>query len=233
MDALDVRACRHTSLPAAPPQTNSEIEDVKILLRRLRSLVVLPVLALGCLGLAGCDSKAGTAAVVDGHRITEKELSRYVPAGAKAIPAGDGSSTPAKNLVLQYLVRNQVLPLVLAAAGAPVTEAELEASKAKVLGSSTEAALTKQITAAGLSARFEPVVVRNQELLNVFNAKLTTQKQLNDALAKVKDKVSISPRYGSWDAAHLALLNLGKKQLPSVLSFDKTLPGDVKLPTQQ
>jgi hypothetical protein len=191
---------------------------------------VLPVLALGCLGLAGCDSKAGTAAVVDGHRISEKELSRYVPAGAQPIQGGDGSSTPAKNLVLQYLVRNQVIPLLLAAAGAPVTDAQLEAGKAKVLAGSSEAELTKQVTAAGLSARFEPVVVRNRELLDVVNAKLTTAKQFNDALAKVKDKVSISPRYGSWDAAHLALLNLGKKQLPSVLSFDKTLPGDA---TQQ
>lgn len=229
MDALDGTHLATRSTIADEP----EIEDVKILLGRLRSLVVLPVLALGCLGLAGCDSKAGTAAVVDGHRISEKELSRYVQAGAKPIQGGDGSSTPAKNIVLQYLVRNQVIPLLLTAAGATVTDAELEAGKAKVLAGTTEADLTSQVTAAGLSARFEPVLVRNRELLDVLNAKLTTAKQFNDALAKVKDKVSISPRYGSWDAARLALLNLGKKQLPSVLSFDKTLPGDVKLPTQQ
>ena len=123
---------------------------MKIRSAKLRPLAVLPVLMLGCLGLVGCDSKAGTAAVVDGHRITEKELSRYVPANAQPIPAGDGStSTPAKNFVLQYLVRNQVFPLLLAAAGTPVTEAQLQAGKAEALGGTTEADLTEQITQAG------------------------------------------------------------------------------------
>ncbi|MDQ1740401.1 MAG: hypothetical protein QOE53_2053, partial [Pseudonocardiales bacterium] len=215
-------------------QTNSEIAEVKIRSGKLRSLAVLPVLALSCLGLAACDSKAGTAAIVDGHRITEKELSRYVPASTPPIPTGDGSaSTPAKSFVLQYLVRNEVFPLLLAAGGGSVTEAQLQAGKAEALAGGTEAELTRQITQAGLSARFEPVLLRNRELLNVVRAKLATDKQVTDALAKIKDKVTINPRYGSWDLNSLSVLGLGKKQLPSVLSFDQTLPGDVKLPTQQ
>ena len=204
------------------------------LLGKLRPLAVLPVLLLASLGLVGCDSKAGTAAVVDGHRISEKELSRYLPANARPIQSSDGStSTPAKKFVLQYLVRNQVFPLVLAAAGAPITEAQLQASKASVLGGTSEADLTQQLVQAGLDKRFEPVLLRNNEMLSLLRAKLTTQKQVDDALAKVKDVVSISPRYGSWDLRSLSVVDLGKKQLPSVLSFDKTLPGDVKLPTQQ
>jgi len=214
--------------------TNSEIEDVKIRSAKLRSLAVLPVLALSCFGLVACDSKAGAAAVVDGHRITEKELSRYVPASAPPIPTGDGStSTPAKSFVLQYLVRNEVFPLLLAATGGSVTEAQLQAGKAEALAGGSEADLTKQITQAGLSARFEPVLLRNRELLNVVRTKLATDKQVTDALDKIKGKVTINPRYGSWDLNSLSVLGLGKKQLPSVLSFDKTLPGDVKLPTQQ
>jgi hypothetical protein len=200
---------------------------------KLRPLAVLPVLLLACLGQVGCDSKAGTAAVVDGHRITEKELSRYLPANAKPISSGNGStSTPAKTFVLQYLVRNQVFPLLLAAAGSPVTDAQLQAGKAAALTGTTEADLTSQITQAGLSERFEPVVLRNRELLNLLRAKLTTDKQVNDALAKVKGAVSINPRYGSWDERTLTLLGLGKKQLPSVLSVDTALPGDAT-PTQQ
>jgi hypothetical protein len=225
-------ACRAPPVPTT--RTNSEIEDVKIRSARLRSLALLPVLALSCLGLVACDSKAGTAAIVNGHKITEKELSRYVPASAPPIPTGDGStSTPAKTFVLQYLVRNEVFPLLLAAAGGSVTEAQLQAGKAEALGGSTEAELTRQITQAGLSERFEPVLLRNRQLLNVVRAKLSTDKQVADALVKIKDKVSINPRYGSWDLNSLSVLGLGKKQLPSVLSFDQTLPGDVKLPTQQ
>jgi hypothetical protein len=215
------------------PQTNSEIEDVKIRSGRPRLLALLPVLVLSCLGLVGCDSKAGTAAVVDGHRITEKELSRYVPANAQPIPGQGGTSTPAKNFVLQFLVRNEVFPLLLAASGSPVTEAQLAAGKAQALEGTTERELTQQIVASGLSERFEPVVLRNRQLIAVLQAKLTTDKQINDALAKIKDKVSINPRYGSWDLGSLSVKDLGKKQLPSVLTFDQTLPGDVTQPTQQ
>jgi hypothetical protein len=194
---------------------------------------VLPVVALGCLGLVGCQSKAGTAAVVSGQRISEKSLSSYVGANAQPVQSSDGSSSiPAKNFVLQYLIRNQVLPMVLTAGGAPVTDAQLDATKAGILQGSTEQALTDQITKLGLSAKFEPVVMRNRELLTVLQAKLTSDKQITDALAKVKDVVSISPRYGSWDNASLSVLDLGKKQLPSVLSFEGTLPGDAK-PAQQ
>jgi hypothetical protein len=207
---------------------------VKIRSGKLRSLAVLPVLTLGSLALAGCDSKAGTAAVVNGQRISEKNLSSYVSANAQPIQSSDGSSSvPAKNFVLQYLIRNQVLPMVLSAGGASVTDAQLDATKAGILQGSPEQALTDQITKLGLSARFEPVVMRNRELLTVLQAKLTTDKQITDALAKVKDAVSISPRYGSWDTASLSVVDLGKKELPSMLSFEGTLPGDVKLPAQQ
>lgn len=207
---------------------------MKIRSERLRLLAVLPVLVLGCLGLVGCDSKAGTAAVVDGHRITEQELSRYVPPNAQPIPGQNGASTPAKNFVLQFLVRNEVFPLLLAASGSPVTEAQLAAGRAQALQGTTEQELTQQIVASGLSERFQPVVLRNRQLIAVLQTRLTTDKQINDALAKIKDKkVSINPRYGSWDLGSLSLKDLSKKQLPSVLSFDQTLPGDVTQPTQQ
>lgn len=206
---------------------------MKIRSPKLRLLAVLPVLVLTCLGLVGCESKAGTAAVVDGQRITEKDLSRYVPPNAQPIPGQGGTSIPAKNFVLQFLVRNEVFPLLLAAAGSPVTEAQLQAGKAAALQGTTERELTQQIVASGLSEQFEPVVLRNRQLIAVLQSKLTDDKQISDALAKIKDKVSINPRYGSWDLGSLSVKDLGKNQLPSVLSFDQTLPGDVKQPTQQ
>ncbi|MGI8665615.1 MAG: hypothetical protein ACR2N4_06250 [Jatrophihabitans sp.] len=208
---------------------NPESREVKI-----RSLAVLPVLALGCLSLAGCDSKAGAAAVVDGHRITESDLSGYLTADAKPIQGSDGTtSTPPKIFVLEYLVRNQVFALLLSAVGAPASDSQLQAQKTASLGGGTEKDLSDQITQLGLASKFEPVVVRNRELLTLINAKLKTNDQVNAALAKVKDKVTINPRYGSWDLQTVSLTDLGKKQLPSVLSYDGTLPGDVKPSTGQ
>jgi hypothetical protein len=77
------------------------------------------------------------------------------------------------------------------------------------------------------------VLLRDRELSDLVTKKLTTQQQVNDALAKIKNLVSVNPRFGSWDEASLSLTDLSKKQLPSVLSYQGTMPGDVKAPTGQ
>ena len=202
---------------------------------KFRLLAVLPVLAVASLGLTACDSKAGVAAVVDGHKISETTLSDYAPNTAKPIPANsDGSTIPAKIYVLQVLAQNEVYPLLLTGAGEHAAESDLAAQKTTVLGGSTDQQFTDQLTALGLSAKFEPVFIRNRELIAVIQKKLgTNQAGLNKGLAQVKDVVSISPRYGSWDTATLSVTNLGKAELPSILSYDGTLPGDVKLPAAQ
>lgn len=207
---------------------------MKIRSPRRRSLAVLVILALGCLTLTGCDSKAGTAAVVNGQKISENDLSSYLTPGAPPIPSGNGTtSTPARTFVLRLLIQTKVFPLLLVAGGTPASDGVLDASKASILQGSTEQNLTDQITKSGLKAKFEPVYLRYLELSRYLQDKLTDPKKQQSALAAVKDAVSISPRYGSWDPIGLSLVDLGKKQLPSMLSFDGTLPGDVKLPASQ
>jgi hypothetical protein len=203
---------------------------------KLRTLAALAALAIAGLGLTGCDSKAGTAAVVNGSRITETQLSDYLAPNAQPITVSnsDGSTfgVPARVFVLQYLIRNQVFPLLLSSTGSPVTEDQLSADRAAAIGGD-EASLQKQIAAAGLKPRFEEVLLRDRELTDLVGKKLATQQQLTAALAKVKDVVSINPRFGSWDESSLRIVDLSKKQLPSVLSFDGSLPGDVKAPAGQ
>jgi hypothetical protein len=38
--------------------------------------------------------------------------------------------------------------------------------------------------------------------------------------------VSVSPRYGTWDATNLGVLDLSKNHLPSFLTLTDPLPGD-------
>jgi hypothetical protein len=203
---------------------------------RIRSLAVLTALALGCLSLTACDSKAGTVAVVNGSRISESQLASYLTANAKPISAtaSDGTpiSVPARTFVLQYLIRNEVFPLLLARTGSPATESQLAAGRASAIGGD-EQSLLNQIAAVGLKPKFEQVLLRDRELVALVGKKLTTQQQVTDALAKVKNLVTVNPRFGSWDEASLSLIDLSRKQLPSVLSFDGTMPGDVKVPTGQ
>lgn len=204
--------------------------------RPVKLLAALAALAIAGFGLTGCDSKAGTAAVVNGSRITETQLSDYLAPNAQPITVSnsDGSTfgVPARVFVLQYLIRNQVFPLLLSSTGSPVTEDQLNADRAAAIGGD-EASLQKQIAAAGLKPRFEEVLLRDRELTDLVGKKLATQQQLTAALAKVKDVVSINPRFGSWDESSLRIVDLSKKQLPSVLSFDGSLPGDVKAPAGQ
>lgn len=203
---------------------------------KLRTLAALAALAIAGLGLTGCDSKAGTAAVVNGSRISETQLSDYLAPNAQPITVSnsDGSTfgVPARVFVLQYLIRNQVFPLLLSSTGSPVNEDQLNADRAAAIGGD-EASLQKQIAVAGLKPRFEEVLLRDRELTDLVGKKLATQQQLTAALAKVKDVVSINPRFGSWDESSLRIVDLSKKQLPSVLSFDGSLPGDVKAPAGQ
>ncbi len=200
---------------------------------KIRSLAVLPVLALAALSLAGCDSKAGSAAVVNSKKISESDVNSYLTAKAQPIQASNGTSAAPKLFVLEYLVRNEVFALLLAGNGTPASDSQLDAQRTSALGGSTEADITGQITKLGLKSKFEPVVLRNRELLAIINKELTTDAKVTAALAKVKDKVSINPRYGSWNLQSVSLSDLGKKQLPSMLSYDGTLPGDVKAPTGQ
>ncbi len=45
---------------------------------RLRKLTAAALAVLAVTGLTACKSKAGVAAVIDGHRISESDLSDYV-----------------------------------------------------------------------------------------------------------------------------------------------------------
>lgn len=206
---------------------------------KIRSLAVLPALALGCLALTGCDSKVGAAAVVGGTKITESQLQGYLTPSAKPITATDStgavtSSTPARTFVLGMLLQNEIYPKLLAAGGASVTDAKLQAAKVAILQGHTEQELTQLITQSGLKANFEPVYLRNYELSSLIQTELTTAQQKQNALNGIKKyQVHVSPRYGSWDASSSSLVDLGKKQLPSMLAFDGTLPGDVTTPPAQ
>jgi hypothetical protein len=190
-------------------------------------MVILPAIALAGIGLTACDSKAGSAAVVNGSRISETSLNQYITPNAKPITGSDGSSTPARQFVLGALVRNEVFSRMLAVTpGGQPSKAELDKAKATVLSGTTEQSLTQNVTQSGLDATFTQQYLRELEQLTILQGRVTTQAQLTDTINKAKLDVSVSPRYGSWNTGSLAVQQLSKKQLPDVLTIDASLPGD-------
>ena len=80
------------------------------------------MLAAGCLSLTGCDTKVGTAAVVNGHRITESGRGR--PAGAS--PADPGQAT--ERSALEWQIREQLFQAAFAKTGGMPSDTRLSPS---------------------------------------------------------------------------------------------------------
>jgi hypothetical protein len=200
---------------------------------KVRSLALLPALAIVCLGAAACDSKAGTAASVGTARVSETQLNNYLTPNAQPITDSQGGSTPARSFVLQTILRNEVLPKVLAATGGTPSETEVAQARVVAMQGNSDAAYTSKITDLGLSARFEPVFTRSLALVNLLTARLTSQAQLDAALQKAHADVSVSPRYGAWNQSGLSITDMSGKQVPSFLKYDGKLPGDQQLTPQQ
>ena len=199
---------------------------------RVRWLAAAALCALGALTLAGCDSKIGTAAVVNGSRISESDVSRYLdPAAADA--------SQARSTALQYQIEQKVLMVALRGKNALPSDEDLSKGHDEALsnlfngqlsGDQAEQALDKVLGQNGLKASFGDVLVRTVELEQAYTAaiKADQAQQAVAELAKQNIPVSVNPRYGSWDSHNFSFTGLGSKQLPSVVTLGTTLPGDVK-----
>ena len=83
--------------PSATMQTSTKSENtespsaVQFGFVRFRALAVLPVLAMVILSVSGCDSKVGAAAVVNGNKIRETDVTKLV--NSTASKPGDAAAT--------------------------------------------------------------------------------------------------------------------------------------------
>jgi hypothetical protein len=188
--------------------------------------MLLPIAAVAAFGLSACDTKVGTAAVVNGSKISEVRLNDYLTPSAKPISASDGSSVPARQFVLSSLIRDKVFVRLLDVTGGQPKPADLTKAETTVLQGTTTQELNRNIVGTGLDASFTPSYLHQLELLSVLSGRITSDAQLNAAMAKAKLDVSVSPRYGTWNPTALTLAQLSKKQVAGIVTLDGALPGD-------
>lgn len=193
---------------------------------KARAVIALPVVAVAVLGLSACDTKVGAAAVVNGQRVSEQTLNKYLTPNAQPIPGSTGGSTPARQFVLTALVRIQVFQRLLDVTGGQPSNTDLAAAKATLLQGGSEQELTQSVAKTGLDASFAQAYLRQLELLAVLQTRFKSNSDVAAAEQKADLHVSISPRYGTWDATALSLVGLSKKQLAPLLTLDGPLPGD-------
>jgi hypothetical protein len=193
---------------------------------RLRApALVAAALAVAALTLTSCRTNVGTAATVDGQRISENTLSSYVlPQGPSSDEVSaaqqQGTTIQPRPIALQFLVQEKVYEQVLKANGGIPSDGALTAVhdaavqllvQSQTLGAAFDRQIESQLTKLGIDAKLRPVFVRVQELeyTIIQRQHLQQQTQLAALVKKSKVGVSVSPRYGKWDTANLQINSSG------------------------
>lgn len=195
---------------------------------RFRKLAVLVVAAVAVTGLTSCTTKVGAAAVVDGHRISDSDVNHYLT--AQSVPfsvssqSGSAQTIVPRSYVLQSLILGTVFGQALAETkGGTPTEAELAATEQSLAQGATPEQQAEQYTKYGFTSPFAAVDIRNSTLEGILAQRVGVQTEaaLFAEITKLKIAISVSSRYGSWDAATFSLSSGPGAGAPSFV----TLPG--------
>lgn len=201
---------------------------------KLRTLSAAALVALATLGLTGCQSKVGEAAVVGGHRISDNDVSGYVskagadPSAVAAVKAQNGKVEP-RTQALTQLIQEQLFTATLAKHGGVPSDAQLAAIHDKaisaILGSSAgtgrvyDAAVGQRVRALGFTPAFATLVVRTLELEYTLATRLSSPGGLLSAIQKAGISVTVSRRYGRWVPSKLTIDTSGNGGLPGFISI--------------
>lgn len=181
--------------------------------RKWIALVAIAGAALAVLGLAGCDSKVGTAAIVGGHRISDSDVGHYLTADAKPFSVqsqtGSEQTIVPRSYILTVLIQNRLFTDALArTSGGVPSDGDVTTAEGQLTQGASEQQQQQQYTKYGFTASFAAVDLRNSALEQILaqRLKLTTSIQpLVDAVHKLHPNVTVSARYGSWNDDELSI----------------------------
>jgi hypothetical protein len=184
---------------------------------RARRLVAAAAAATAILALSACsDQTAGSAALLGDTRITDQQLTAQVE--DVLVAKGQPATSSDQNLVQQTLGRMITIELVdrlAAREGVSVTQGQIDEQVANYTGqagseqamqdlfiqenvapSQVEAFVKLQIQAQDLGIKLDPHGSAEEQGAAVFEAASALSVDLD---------TTVSPRYGTWDPASLAV----------------------------
>ena len=186
---------------------------------RTRCSAVL-IAASVALGATGCDSNVGAAATVDGSRIAEADVAKYVNT--------TGSDANTRTGILALLVKQKLYERALSRLGVSLTEPELTALQSKSVqalsgvqvpdGQAAVDAEAAQLPKQGVTGALAPILFRAFELEYAFAVAVKAKDIAGvvAAAAAMKMRVTVSPRYGTWEADKQ---EIGQAVAPSFLTM--------------
>jgi hypothetical protein len=179
-------------------------------------------------GLTACKSNVGAAATIQGHRITESDVAKYMTVNAEPVPQQDpntGATTniPARAWILRTLLSTELYSDVLrkAPAGMP-TEGDLAKAQTDLLQGTSADQVADQYQKHGYKRSFAPVYLRLQALEQILGGKIQSGLDAQRILDDLHLSVSVNPRYGSWDAKSFQLASDPAAGRPDFLKVSAT-----------
>jgi hypothetical protein len=195
---------------------------------RIRTIGAAAAAVLAVTGLAGCRNNIGTAAVIDGHRVTESDVNQYLTPDAQPIAEkqSDGSTVQVapRSFVVAQLIEGQLAFKVMGAipSVSNVTESQLDARLQNDLAGKTVTQVAESLGLHGFTESFYKIVLRTQEISIVLRGEASKGVDVRSAFDKIKFPVSVSPRYGRWNTKTLTFS--AGATVPSYLDLERN-PG--------
>lgn len=179
-----------------------------------RKLTVLAaVVGLAVLGLTGCDSKIGTAAVVGNDHISDSDVTQYLTVDAKPFSVQSQSGAPQtivpRSYVLTALIRAELFSKALAkTSGGIPSDSVVASAEQQLTQGASKAEQQKQYTKYGFKGSFAALDVRDSALEGLLAQRVGATNDAGPIFKAIEDlhlPVSVSGRYGSWDESSLSL----------------------------
>jgi hypothetical protein len=177
---------------------------------RLRTLAAVAAAALALTGLAGCRTNVGTAATVDGHRITETDVNRYITPNARPVTERKADQTTTqvspKTFVVQEVIYDRLFLKILAKIPGAPTPARIDAQLDSARKGKTYTQQAESLGLKGYTEAFYKIVLRVELIKQGLSSEQQAGVDVNSIVTKLHFGVTVSPRYGTWDRKTFSLI---------------------------
>ncbi len=190
----------------------------------VRGVAACAALVIGVSGLTACRTNVGSAATIDGHRVSETQVGDYLTGSAAPIKGSSGSqSTDPKPFVLEILIDERLYPKLLRAAkvGSP-GKGQLTTLRRQYLAGKSVKAAAEGLGVKGYSAGFNSLIIDIEVYATLLNQAQSAGTDVSSIALKLHFPVKVNPRYGTWDKSTLALKSGSTAGVPGYLTLQSS-----------